>query len=134
MSASAALPLAKDEWKLKVNAQYQEAIKLLANLVTASLILPIVFVKNFVGVKDSESIAGHLNARAYWGWGFLFASVVCGGVFYWASAKYVKLVCGGKESWSEDTYEIIRDASIFGMVVSFVVGLAVLLSWFACEL
>jgi hypothetical protein len=65
MTASVSLPLPKDEWKLKVNAQYQEAIKLLANLVAASLILPILFVKNFIGLKEGESIARYLNWQAY---------------------------------------------------------------------
>ena len=124
------LPLPKDEWKLKVNAQYQEAIKLLMNLVTACLVLPIVFVKDFIYLQPGDTFAHHLHNKAvYWSWFFLSASLLCGGVFYWASAKFVKVVCGGVDSMSEKRFEALRDRSIGGTVVCFVAGLISLL-WF----
>jgi len=91
------------------------------------------FVRNFVGVKDNEPIASHLDIQAYSAWVLLFVSLICGMVFYWSSAKYVKVVCGGKESMSEASFETIRDGSIFGMVLAFVFGLLCLF-WFFCRL
>jgi hypothetical protein len=133
MSSPVSLPLPKDEWKLKVNAQYQEAIKILANLVTASLVLPILFVKNFIGLKDNQSVAPYLHFQAYGSWILLFLSLVCGMAFFWSSAKYVKVVSGGEESFSEATFEGIRDSSILGMVLNFLMGL-VFLFWFFLSL
>src|SRR5256885_57872 len=98
------LPLPEDEWKLKVNAQYQEGIKLLMSFVTAGLVLPIVLVRNFVG--PDEMAARFLTPSAYIFWVCFFVSLLSGMIFYWASSKFVKVVCGGKESRSEKYFEI----------------------------
>jgi hypothetical protein len=46
-----------------------------------------------------------------------------GMLFYWASTKFVKVVCGGEESISEKAFETIHDVSISGAVVCFIAGL-----------
>ncbi len=97
MSSPVSLPLPKDDWKLKANAQYQEAIKTLANLVTASLFFRSCSSKNFIGLKENESIAPYLHFQAYGSWISLFLSLVSGMAFFWSSVKYVKVVCGGEE-------------------------------------
>lgn len=129
MKLPPSLPLPWNEWKLKVNDQYQDAIKTLANLVTASLILPILFIRNFVGLKENEPIAGLLHWQAYWSWGLLGLSLLSGISFYIFSVKYAKVVCGGK-SLSEDTLERWRDRSIWGVLLGFVFGIFFLFSFF----
>src|SRR5258708_38421765 len=46
-------------------------MKLLMNLVTASLVLPTVFLKNFVELRPGETVATYLRPEAYWSWGLL---------------------------------------------------------------
>src|SRR5207248_10545480 len=101
------LPLPEDEWKLKVNAQYQEGIKLLMSFVTAGLVLPIVLERNSVG--PDEMAARFLTSSAYIFWVCLFVSLLCGMLFYWSSSKFVKVVCGGTESLSDKHFEFMRD-------------------------
>jgi hypothetical protein len=61
-----------DRWKLKTNEQYQELIKIVINLATAALVLPVVFIKDFLGLKEGEYIKPHLNLLAYSAWLLLF--------------------------------------------------------------
>jgi putative addiction module CopG family antidote len=106
------------------------------------VVLPIVFVRNFVVLKENQTVAQVLKCQAYLSWIFLFLSLSCGMIFYWASAKFVKLVCGGKEVsffWnkvrhkekfrSEKWFENWRDVSIVGAVSFFILGLIFSL-WF----
>jgi hypothetical protein len=131
------LPLPKDEWKLKANANYQEVMKTLMTLMTASLVLPIWFIRNFLPVGPTEPIGKYLCPWAYFSWGFLSLSLVCGMVFYGASAKFVKVVCGGGETWPkkrfgvapEKFFEGARDTFGVGAVTFFMVGLS-FAGWF----
>jgi len=123
-------PLPEDEWKLKTNAQYQEAIKILINLATASLALPVVFLKELAGSPNGSRFVDHLKPSAYWSWAFLFASLLFGMLFYWASAKFVKVVCGGPEDHSENWFEKVRDATGGAAVVCFLAGLVSFLIFF----
>jgi hypothetical protein len=79
----------KEDGLLEVNKQYQEAIKLVINLVTASLVLPIVFLKDILGVHETE-MRGRISAMAYWSWGLLSVSLLASVVFYWCTTKYTK--------------------------------------------
>lgn len=134
MNNTPPLPLPEDEWKLKVNANYQEAMKTLISLVTASLVLPIFFIRNFLGISDPVPIRPHLHASAYWAWVFLFASLLCSMFFYLGAAKFVKVVCGGKEEWPkrlfridpEKFFEHLRDGAVGGTVLFFVAAIVAL--------
>lgn len=119
-------PLSDDNWKLTVCAQYQEAMKIPINWAAASLGLPILFLR-WGGVQPDGKMLGRLTASAYVSWICLGLSLVCGLLFYWASAKFVKAVCGGyPDSESrriEATFETIRDGSIVATVLLFGMGL-----------
>lgn len=123
------LPLLQDEWKLPVNANYQELMKTLMSLVTASLVLPLFLIRTFLGVKEGEPIAHHLRPWAYISWGSMLLSLACCMSFFFASTKFLKVVSGGPETWTESTYETLRDFSIWGAAGFFGVGLVALL-WF----
>ena len=82
-----------EEGKFEVNKQYQEAIKIVINLVTASLVLPVVFLKNIVGA-DPNKIGTFLNVWAYLSWGFLGLSLAACLAFYVYSTKYTKALYG----------------------------------------
>jgi hypothetical protein len=81
------------EGKLEVNKQYQEAIKIVINLVTASLILPTVFLTNILGLKAAE-IKGQLYPMAYVAWALLGISLLACVGFYVFSTKFTKAVYG----------------------------------------
>ena len=134
----------KKEWQIPTNAQYQEAMKIVINLATASLVLPIALIKAFLNLGPNAAVKDHLNKWAYRSWGLFFSSLVCSMVFFWASAKFVKLVyggeekcgkltkrlSGGKECWSEKFFETTRDVMAFLAIASFATGLVCLLIFF----
>jgi hypothetical protein len=125
------LAVPEDGWKLKANASYQDVMKTLMSLSTASLVLPLFFMRSF-GVLPEGKIGPCLRTHcpAYWAWFFLFLSLVCGMLFYVASAKFVKAVCGGYEKTKkvlgfkpESFFENLRDLSGGGAGLSFLGGL-----------
>ena len=129
VTSDSPLPLPKDEWKLKANANYQEVMKTLMTLVTASLVLPVFFVRTFA---EGKPLACYLRTPDVTrSWGLLFFSLFSGMVFYVTSAKFVKVVCGGGEEWPkkwfgidpEKFFESVRDVSGGGTGVSFLAGL-----------
>jgi len=132
------LPLPKDAWEFAVNSTYQEVMKTFLSLVTASLVLPLFLIRNFVRVPEGEPISDYLGRSAYWSWALQFLSLVCCMVFFWASAKYVKVLSGGTETWwghpvSYSSFETLRDLSASGSVLFFLAGLLTL-GWFFAHL
>lgn len=132
------------EWMLNTNAQYTEMIKVVMNLATASLVLPIIFVRNFVELPAGHPASQSFHGLAYYSWITLSLSLLCGLIFYWASAKYVKVVSGGAEEsflakliWhkkvvrSRKWFETWRDLSAAGTVVGFLLGIAFALGFFS---
>lgn len=128
------------EWRLTTNDHYLEVMKSLMSLITASFVLPLFFIKNFVGAdRTLKSFPDYY--RAYEAWVFLGLALVCGMIFYWASAKYVKVVSGGeeksfwvrvichKESVPYNWFETSRDTMAALTIVCFLAGIALAL-WF----
>jgi hypothetical protein len=110
------------KWMLAVNSNYQDAMRTLVTLVTASLVLPTFLVRNFVKVPEGKTLSDVLDFSAYVSWVLMFLSLGCCMVFFWASAKYVKFVSGGGDDcWG--VCEPLRDWSIRGTVLLFVAGL-----------
>jgi hypothetical protein len=123
------LPRPGDQWKLTVNANYQEVMKTLMNLVTVSLFLPILFIRTFLGLPETKPLQDKLQWSAYLAWVFLFASLAFGMLFYWASAKFVKAVAKGREKQIETSFERLRDGAAFSASLLFVLGILAL-GWF----
>jgi hypothetical protein len=134
------MPTPEQEGKLEVNKQYQETIKILINLVTASLVLPIVFLKNILGVTEKE-IKVHLEPMTYASWALLGMSLLACVGFYVFSTKFTKAVYGmyiedekrlGKKPGTfEHQMETWRDAMAKIAAPSAVAGLLALLIFFA---
>ena len=135
----------KKKWQIPTNQQYQEAMKIVVNLATASLVLPMALIKNFLNLGPHEPVEGRLNVWAYLSLGLFLSSLVWSMVFVWASAKFVKLVyggaekctkltkflCGGKEfERSEKFFETTRDIMAALSIASFAAGLFFLLVFF----
>jgi len=112
-----------NKWKLVVNTNYQDLIKTLMSLTTASLVVPFLLIKNFLAVPEGKSLADYLPRAAYWFWALIFGSLACDAVFFYASAKYIKVVSGGPEAWSETFLESVRDTAVWGASAFFAAGL-----------
>jgi hypothetical protein len=110
------------EWKEKTNAIYQDQMKTVLNLATASLVLPIVLVKTFA---EGGTPKDHLTRRAYLSWGFLFISIFACMVFFYASGKFLKVVTGGSanEHYTESQFENLRDGAADVSIATFLFGL-----------
>jgi hypothetical protein len=121
-----------EQWNLDVNDRYQAAVGVVSSLSTASMVLPIFFLKDIVNFVSGGSILDALNCWAFIGWGLLAISVMSAIVYYYSSAKWVKL------SWKKSTdmfgiavvasfVERVLDLSFFLMMAGFVSGLVCML-------
>jgi hypothetical protein len=143
-------PPKEQQWKLMANAEYQKVVPIIMNLATASLVIPVVFAKDFLpSLNQKTSVQAHL----YWAllsWSLLAGSLAFGCLFHFASAKFVKALYGGYaeksqvtftesvllkpwcwgslvgKTWRESSYEHLRDVSVCGLVLLFFLGLGCL--------
>src|ERR1700722_19322133 len=116
----------EEDGMLEVNKQYQEAFKIVINLATASLVLPIVFAKSIGGVSEPD-IKGELGRWAYSGWFLLVLSLCFCLLFYYCSTKFTKALYRGA---STTMIEKCRDAAAAVAVPTFALGLICLLIFF----
>jgi hypothetical protein len=86
-----------EQFKLDVNERYQKGVGLVTSLATASLVLPILFLKDIVNVTKTQTVAEALTPDVYLGWKLLAVSIGLGVIYYYFSAKWVKL------AWDEKT-------------------------------
>jgi hypothetical protein len=122
------------EWKITVNTQYQEAIKIVINLVTASLVLPVVFLKNIIAVAPNE-LKSHLWPFAYAAWVLLGVSLSACLAFYFYSMKFAKAVYKGQENQPDGVHnEKWRDVAALVAAPAFLLGLGSLVIFFLTEL
>jgi len=128
----------KKQWKIDVNDRYQNAVGVVASLSTASLVLPIIFLRDIAGVKDSQSIIDVISWLVYLSWIFLALSVFAAIIYYFCSAKWVKLAWGkdpdffGKKilfgmNIDEKFIENLLDGSYLIMMIGFLLGLSFIL-------
>ena len=123
-----------DQFKLDVNDRYQKGVALVTSLSTASLILPILFLKDIVNVTGNQTVADALTSDVYLGWKMLAASIFLGVLYYFFSAKWVKLAWGKSTDifWvpvSEGFVEYLLDASYLVMMICFGGGMYYILSF-----
>lgn len=116
------------EWKAKANDQYQRVVSSVMALATASLALPILYLKEFVGVTN-KPLLKQVSFSVFLGWAFLLIAIFSGTIFYYLSAKWLKHAYGGTIKAKESTIETCLDWSFWLMVVFFLLGLFSLL-WF----
>ena len=91
--------LPPEQWRIDVNGRYQTAVGIVSSLATASLVLPIFFLKDFVKVDNPQSLIHSGLVSWCWvicGWISLGLSVLAAVIYYYSSAKWVKL------AWHQD--------------------------------
>ena len=119
-------------WKLDVNDRYQAAVGVITSLSTAAMVLPIVLLRDVLGRNSGQSIAGFLNLPVVVAWVSLAVAVLSAILYYYSSAKWVKLAWLGKADMfhrtvSASTVEHLLDRSYFLMMLGFIVGVAMML-------
>jgi len=117
-----------EQWKIDVNDKYQAAVGVVISLAGGSMILPILFLKDVVH-DEGRSLAHLLNIWAYAGWILLALSILCGILYHYCSAKWVKLSWKKQADmfgWIVDNVfvEHCLDGTYFIMMVGFMSGLA----------
>lgn len=115
------------EWKSKANAEYQKIIASIISLSTATLVLPTLFLKDFVGLDAGASLRSSLSCSVFVAWSLLFIAIACCLVYYYASAKWLKQAYGGSVKWSEQALEKCLDITFWAAGGTFILGLLLLL-------
>lgn len=87
----------KEQWKIETNDRYQKVTGTIIGLATASLVLPILFLRNFLAIPENKSLDIYLCSLIYWSWVLFALSILSGTVFYYLSAKWVKQAWG--QAW-----------------------------------
>lgn len=118
-----------EKWKIEVNDRYQKVVGTVIALATAALVLPVLFLREFLAVPTDKGLLGLLDCRVYVSWLFLSVSVLAGIIFYYLSAKWVKSAWDKPVSISSGRLEFLLDCSSWLSATTFILGLACLL-WF----
>jgi hypothetical protein len=116
-----------EKWKLDVNDRYQKAVGIITSLSTLCIVIPVLFLRDVLGVDQSESIASILSLWVYVGWALLGISILSSIIYYFSSAKWVKLAWGKPADMfgipiTAPWVERLLDWSYFMMMVGFVGG------------
>ena len=116
-------------WKEKANSEYQKVINACINLATASLVLPAIFLKDFVTLPKGTSVFDQLTISVFVSWIALTLSIIFGVSFYYTSAKWLKQSYGGTVSCSENCLEKILNWFFWLTPFTLLVGIFSLI-WF----
>ncbi len=122
-----------ERWKLDVNDRYQRAVGTVITLSTAALGSPIVFLKD---IHANRSILDVLSFSAYMGGILLAMSIVSAVVYYFFSAKWVKLALVNQADFfgipiGKESVESVLDVTYFLMMIGFLVGVYFMLQFMA---
>jgi hypothetical protein len=120
-----------ERWKLDVNERYQKAVGTVITLSTAALGSPIVFLKD---IHANRSILDVLTLSAYIGGILLALSIVCAVIYYFFSAKWIKLALVNRADFfgipiTKEWVEPILDVTYFVMMIGFLVGVYFMLQF-----
>jgi len=132
VSANPQYPL--HPWRLDTNNRYRDAVKVVMDLSTASLIVPIFFLRDILRIPKDQALSEVLNCKVYGSWISLALAIVLGFVFYYCSAKWVRLAWGKDAGLfgiktNERVVETWLEVSFWGTVAAFLVGISLIL-WF----
>ena len=122
----------ENQWKIDVNDRYERAVGVVTSLSSASLVLPILFLKDIASINSVTSFATSLNYWTFGGWILLSLSILSGIIYYFSSAKWVKLAWGQSADIfgiqvRERLIENLLDITYFIMMTGFLTGLAAMI-------
>jgi hypothetical protein len=111
------------KWKLETNDRYTRIVSNVTSLATGALVLPALFLREFLGVPKEKALAPLLTCTAYTAWLCLGLSVFFGLLYSWFSVKWVKQAWGQKTFFEEHSLERVMDWLFVLMMLLFVVGI-----------
>lgn len=114
---------ARDQWKIEVNDRLCAVVDVLLGLSTAALVLPMVFLRSFLGIAESQPLGPHLRLSAYLAIAAFSVGILLGLIFRYTSAKWVKRAWGQTTALGPKALERVLDWSFWLMVAAFFVGL-----------
>jgi hypothetical protein len=120
-----------EKWKVDTNDRYSKIVTSIVSLATGSLVIPALFIREFLGIPKETPLLPFLTWQAYAAWICLATSIFLGLAYSWLSAKWVKLAWGQKIVLSERRLECLLDSSFVGMAVLFLAGIGSLVCFFA---
>jgi hypothetical protein len=120
-----------DRWRIETNDRYSKIVSSVISLATGALVLPALFLRQFLGIPTEKALAPFLTCAAYASWICLGCSVLFGLLYSWLSVKWVKLAWGQKIAVSEHFLEWVLDVVFVLVVLLFLVGIAASVWFFA---
>ncbi len=121
----------KEPWKIEVNDRYQGVVGYIISLATAAFVLPVLFLREILGIAEKKPLIGHLNCSVYLSWVFLGFAILFGLCFYYGSAKWVKSAWGQRVAISPSTLERTLDFMFWAMAIAFLLGIGFLVLFVA---
>src|SRR6266516_1635967 len=123
-------------WRLDTNERYREVVRSIMGLATASLLLPVFFARDFLGIDPRTPLIRVFTSSLYWAWALLGLPVFSGVVFHYLSTKWIRLAWGQEEKvfWRKVTDQFIDralDISFWVTVFAFIAGLILILVFFS---
>ncbi len=119
-----------EKWRIETNDRYSKIVTSVVSLATGSLVLPALFLREFLGVPKETALLQFLSWWVYAAWICFAVSILLGLGHAWLSVKWVKLAWGQKIVLSERRLECLLDTSFVGMAVLFLAGIGSLIRFF----
>jgi hypothetical protein len=121
-------------WRLDTNSRYKDAVKVVVDLSTAVLIVPVFFLRNILAVPQEYPLVQLLNFKVYLSWASLALAILSGFIFFYFSGKWVRMAWGQKAGFfkqdlSEKVVEGVLDWSFVLTIAFFASGLGCMM-WF----
>ncbi len=125
----------KHPWRLDTNDRYRDVVRTVMGLSTASLLLPVFFAREFLGIESKTALKTVFGAGVYWSWGLLSLSILAGIIFLYLSAKWVRLAWDQPVgilgiSASENCVERTMEICFWVTAIAFIVGLGLIVQFF----
>lgn len=129
MSTSQQQPLYP--WRLDTNNRYRDAVKVLMDLSTASLVIPVFFLRDVLPVAKDRSLVEVLTCKIYGFWICLIVAIFSGVIFYYASAKWVRLAWGKEAGFfgrptNDKVVERVLEVSFWATITGFIFGIVLI--------
>ncbi|NQU84183.1 MAG: hypothetical protein HQ541_00325 [Mariniphaga sp.] len=112
-----------DEFE-KMMSGYISVAKSIIQLAVGSLILPIIFLRDILGIQEGFPLKPHLNFWFYLSWGMILVSIAFGLLYQSHACQRIERKFGDilKESKLPNWLFIIMFTSFFIGIAAFVVG------------
>ena len=120
-----------DKWRIETNDRYINIVTSIMSLDTAALILPALFLREFLAVPKETPLMPLLNYVTFIAWGSFGTSILLGLTYSWLSVKWVKLAWGERIWLTENCLEFLLDLTFVAIALTFILGIVASVWFFA---